>query len=61
MTSREQHILACLAKGLATPLIAKGLFISPVTVRNHISNILRKLDVHTKLAAVALAYGRHLV
>ena len=37
------------------------LFISPVTVRNHIQNLLHKLDVHTKLAAVVFAYRHELI
>ena len=61
LTDREQQILRCMAQGQATVHIAKTLFISPVTVRNHIAKILSKLDVHTKLAAVALAYREGLV
>ena len=50
-----------MARGLATTVIAEQLFISPVTVRNHIARILSKLDVHTKLAAVAFAYRNGLI
>jgi DNA-binding NarL/FixJ family response regulator len=56
LTVREKEILRCLSQGLPTAAIAKQLFIAPVTVRNHIQNILHKLDVHTKLAAVVFAY-----
>ncbi|HEY2797050.1 MAG TPA: LuxR C-terminal-related transcriptional regulator [Thermoanaerobaculia bacterium] len=61
LTAREKEILRCLAEGLATAAIAERLFISPVTVRNHIQSILQKLDVHTKLAAVVFAYQNALI
>lgn len=61
LTAREREILRRMAEGLPTRAIADVLFISPVTVRNHVANILTKLDVHTKLAAVAFAYRNGLV
>jgi DNA-binding CsgD family transcriptional regulator len=61
LTSREQEILRKMAQGLTTSVMAEQLFISPVTVRNHIAKILKKLDVHTKLAAVAFAYRNQLL
>ena len=61
LTSREKEILRSLSEGLSTSAIARKLFISPVTVRNHIQNILHKLDVHTKLAAVVFAYQHRLI
>ena len=61
LTSREKEILRCLSQGMSTSAVAKQLFIAPVTVRNHIQNILHKLDVHTKLAAVVFAYQHKLI
>lgn len=61
LTAREKEILRCLSQGLSTNAIARKLFISPVTVRNHIQNLLHKLDVHTKLAAVVFAYRHNLI
>jgi PAS domain S-box-containing protein len=61
LTAREKEILRCLAEGMPTGAIGKKLFISPVTVRNHIQNLLHKLDVHTKLAAVVFAYQHDLI
>lgn len=61
LTSREKEILRCLSQGMSTSAVARQLFIAPVTVRNHIQNILHKLDVHTKLAAVVFAYQHHLL
>lgn len=61
LTTREREILRGLSEGLSTSALAKKLSIAPVTVRNHVQNILQKLDVHTKLAAVALAYQHGLI
>jgi DNA-binding CsgD family transcriptional regulator len=61
LTAREKEILRCLSRGMSTPAIGKQLFISPVTVRNHVQAILHKLDVHTKLAAVVFAYQHGLI
>jgi DNA-binding CsgD family transcriptional regulator len=61
LTSREKEILRCLAQGLTTEAVGRQLFIAPVTVRNHIQNILHKLHVHTKLAAVVFAYQHSLI
>jgi len=55
LTSRELEILSATAGGLTYQEIADTLFISPKTVRNHIENIYRKLQVHSKLEAVQLA------
>jgi len=61
LTSREKEILGCLVEGAATSAIAGRLGISRVTVRNHIQNILRKLDAHSKLEAVVIAHRLQLV
>lgn len=61
LTGREQETLCKMAQGLTTAAIASELFISPVTVRNHVARILSKLEVHTKLAAVAFAYRHGLI
>jgi DNA-binding CsgD family transcriptional regulator len=56
LTPRETEILRCVAGGLQNKEIAQRLDISLATVRNHIHNILEKLDVHSKLEAVSLAF-----
>jgi len=61
LTSREIEIVRLLADGTGTQEIADHLFISVTTVRNHVQNILRKLEVHSKLEAVALALRRRLI
>ncbi len=58
LSVREAEVLGALASGRGTSLIAERLSISPITVCNHIENILRKLGVHSRLAAVLL-FLRH--
>lgn len=60
LTARELQVLRMLADGASTQAIADSLFISVTTTRNHVQNILRKLDVHSKLEAVSLALRTHL-
>ena len=61
LTGREREILCCLARGMSTEFIANHLWIARVTVRNHVRNILQKLGVHTRFAAVAYAYQNDIV
>ena len=58
LTEREREILDLLSQGERNDDIARDLFISPQTVQTHVRNILRKLRVHSKLEAVALAVRR---
>jgi len=58
LTTREKEILQRVATGVQNKGIARELQISHATVRNHIRNILGKLEVHSKLEAVSLAYRR---
>jgi DNA-binding NarL/FixJ family response regulator len=55
LTSREREVLELLAKGTRNDGIAEALGIHPQTVQTHVRNILSKLDVHSKLEAVAFA------
>ena len=61
LTPRELEILEHLVKGLTNAQIAQQLTISPATVKNHISNILPKLDASSRTEAVALALQHKLV
>jgi DNA-binding CsgD family transcriptional regulator len=61
LTEREREVLALLAQGLSTRDIAESLSISSATVRNHTQNILHKLQVHSRLEAVAYAFEHGLV
>jgi DNA-binding NarL/FixJ family response regulator len=57
LTVREWDVLELLSDELGTAEIAERLEISPGTVRTHVSMILRKLQVPTREAAVALMHG----
>jgi predicted ATPase/DNA-binding CsgD family transcriptional regulator len=61
LTPREAEVLHLLAAGRSSREIADALFISHRTATTHVSNILGKLRVDTRAAAVALAYRRGLV
>jgi PAS domain S-box-containing protein len=61
LTDREYQVLSLLAEGLGTRDIARTLVISSSTTRNHIRNILQKLNVHSRLEAVVLAFKSGLV
>ncbi|KUO51455.1 MAG: two-component system response regulator [Desulfitibacter sp. BRH_c19] len=49
LTDREMELVKLLAKGLNNKEIASTLFISEKTVKNHITNILRKLDLRDRV------------
>lgn len=54
LTSREWEVMELLATGQSTDEVAKQLFLSPTTVRVHISSVLRKLRVKDRKAAIDL-------
>jgi DNA-binding CsgD family transcriptional regulator len=58
LTTREREIVLLLSNGYAALNIAARLNLSHATVRNHIQNVLRKLDVHSQVEAVALCFRR---
>jgi PAS domain S-box-containing protein len=61
LTPREREVLALLADGLSTDGIAETLSISRSTTRNHIQNILQKLQIHSRAEAVAYAFEHGLM
>jgi DNA-binding NarL/FixJ family response regulator len=61
LTNRETDILEHLSKGLNYNEIANNLIISPSTVRKHIENIYKKLQVHNKMEAVQKAKKHRLI
>jgi PAS domain S-box-containing protein len=48
LTERELEVVVQLADGRRVPSIAKALYISPNTVRNHLKSVYRKLEVHSQ-------------
>lgn len=61
LSERESQVLQHLCKGLNYNQIASNLIISPNTVRRHIENVYKKLDVKNKSEAQQLAYKFNLV
>lgn len=61
LTPREEEVLAQFAQGRRPREVAARLAVSVYTIRTHAQNILRKLGVHSKLAAVAYAWRTGLV
>jgi DNA-binding NarL/FixJ family response regulator len=61
LTSRELEILELIARGMDNPEIARTLFISHHTVKNHVSSILVKLQVENRIQAAVRAVRRGLV
>jgi DNA-binding NarL/FixJ family response regulator len=55
LTEREREVLDLVARGLTNPAIARRLFLSEKTVRNHVSNVFTKLQVSGRAEAVARA------
>ena len=55
LTDREREVLARIAQGQSNAAIAADLYLSPKTVRNHISNIFSKLQVADRAEAIARA------
>jgi NarL family two-component system response regulator LiaR len=55
LTDRERDVLALMIEGLNNTEIAEKLFVSPSTIKSHVSNILAKMDVSSRTEAVALA------
>lgn len=52
LTTREREIFNLLIEGYVTKEISNKLNISEKTVRNHISNVIQKLEVNTRYQAV---------
>ncbi|MCA1825052.1 MAG: response regulator [Mycobacteriales bacterium] len=61
LTDREMEVLRAVARGLQNREIAKELFISENTVKNHIRNILEKLQLHSRMEAVVYAVREKLL
>jgi len=55
LTAREREVLDLIARGLSNPDITRQLVLSPKTVRNHVSNILAKLQARDRSAAIVRA------
>jgi two-component system NarL family response regulator len=61
LTDRELEVLRLVARGLNNREAAKELFISENTVKNHVRNILEKLQLHSRMEAVMYAVREKLL
>ena len=61
LTDREMEVLKLVAKGSSNRDIARVLFISENTVKNHVRNILEKLQIHSRMEAVMVAVREKLI
>ena len=61
LTKREREILRLLADGMRNEQVAPRLSISPLTVRSHVKNAMRKLEADTRTEAVAKALRDSLI
>lgn len=60
LTRREYEVLTLIAEGLNNKEIANSLFISEKTVKNHVSNIFKKIDVNDRTQAAIYAYKHNI-
>jgi PAS domain S-box-containing protein len=61
LTSREREILRMLVAGAGVDPMSRRLHISVTTVRNHIQRMMGKLEVHSRVEAVAYAHRHQLL
>lgn len=61
LTDREREILVHLTRGLSNDEVATALFISPATVKTHVTRILAKLGLRDRTQAVVFGYESGLV
>lgn len=60
LTNREYEVLSLIAEGLNNKDIAKKLYISEKTVKNHVSSIFKKLEVNDRIQAAIFAFKNNI-
>jgi len=61
LTDREREVLGLVARGLSNAEIANRIWITPLTAKTHVRNILQKLGCRDRAALTALAYETRLI
>jgi DNA-binding NarL/FixJ family response regulator len=61
LTSREREVMTLVAEGLSNTEIAERLYLSPATVKTHVSRIMTKVDVRDRSQLVVLSYEAAMV
>jgi DNA-binding NarL/FixJ family response regulator len=61
LTAREREVMTLVAEGLSNTEIAERLFLSPATVKTHVSRIMTKVDVRDRSQLVVLSYEAAMV
>ena len=61
LTTRQMDVLVCASRGITNKGIAKILFISPSTVKAHMSEVLKKFGVKSRIQAIIIAKDKGLI
>jgi len=61
LTDREREVLKLMVEGLNNKQISERLYVSQSTVKSHVSNVLKKLNVNSRTKAVSFALKNKLI